>query len=400
MNAAKKILFATDYSDLDDRALTYAASLARGMEATLLVVHVSQLEQYPVGELFDEEPHPSDADIAELNAVKPPDPRIPCEHRLLYGDPAQEIVKLADEEHVEAIVVGTRGRSRLPRLMGGSVAKKIQRTAHCPVITYDQALQPMTTGGEGASAGEAAPSRPTRSRVGPSPESNLQRTVREWTSHRPEVYRFFASRGIDVFWDGDKPLADVCSDKGLDPRRIADELSAVLRPMYRESGSDWHQATISELCDHIEATHHEYLRRELPRLGELVARTVQASGNEHPELEDLRTIFEQFRNQLLEHVETEGTVLFPELRKLEADRTSDLERLTDSSGLIRQMKEDHDDIEAALSQIRKLTNGYAAPASASADYRRTLGALWELEANLHLNVHEEDDILFSKALLH
>ncbi|MGH7134681.1 MAG: universal stress protein, partial [Pirellulales bacterium] len=103
MSAKKKILFATDYSESTRQALTYAASLARDTGATLLVAHVSELEQYPVGELFDEEPQPSDEALAELRAVKPPDPRIACEHRLLYGDPAEQIVQLADREHVEAI---------------------------------------------------------------------------------------------------------------------------------------------------------------------------------------------------------------------------------------------------------------------------------------------------------
>lgn len=136
MDAQKKVLFATDYSDTTDQALTYAASLARDQEAALLVAHVSELEEYPVGELFDEEPQPSDSEVARLNAVAPPDPRIPCEHRLLHGDPAEEIVKLADAEHVEAIVIGTHSESRLLRLLGGSVAEAILRKAHCPVVAY------------------------------------------------------------------------------------------------------------------------------------------------------------------------------------------------------------------------------------------------------------------------
>ena len=102
---AKKILFATDYSASTPHALTYAASLARDTGATLLVAHVSELEQQPVGELFDEDPQPSDEELAELRAIKPPDPRIACEHRLLYGEPAEQIVELADQEHVEAIVI-------------------------------------------------------------------------------------------------------------------------------------------------------------------------------------------------------------------------------------------------------------------------------------------------------
>lgn len=136
MNATKKILFATDYSTSTDEILTYAASLAREKDASLLITHVSRLEQYPVGELFDEEPDPCDAELAELAAVAPPDPTLRCEHRLLYGDPAEEIVRLADQEGVDAIVLGMRGHSRLARLFGGGVAEKVRQAARCPVHVY------------------------------------------------------------------------------------------------------------------------------------------------------------------------------------------------------------------------------------------------------------------------
>lgn len=231
-------------------------------------------------------------------------------------------------------------------------------------------------------------------------ESYLKRTVKEWTAHRPQLYRYFISHGIDVYWDGDKPLAEACQEKGLDSRQIADELAAVLRPMYREAGGDWHQATMTELCDHIESTHHDYLRRELPRLGQLVNQVAHEKRGEQPELEELKTQFERFRRRLSDHVETERTAVFPELRRLENRKTPEQDRCADPSDLIRQMKEDHDLVEAELSEIRRLTNGYVAPASASMVYRTLLGGLWELEATLHLNMHEEDDILFSKALLH
>jgi len=143
--ARKKVLFATDYSEFSGHALTCATSLARDAGATLLVAHVSELEEYPVGELFDEEPHPSDSEIAKLMAVTPHDRRIPCEHRLLHGDPAREILKLADQEAVEAIVIGTHGHSRLLHLLAGSVADAVMREAHCPVIAYRPPLSVVTT---------------------------------------------------------------------------------------------------------------------------------------------------------------------------------------------------------------------------------------------------------------
>lgn len=132
----KTILFASDYSPASHEALSFAASLARERGATLLITHVSQLEEYPVGELFDEGPRPSDAELDQLNALTVPDPRIRCEHRLLHGDPAEEILDLAKKEQVETIVVGARGGNGLVHWLAGSVADAVLRQAPCEVIAY------------------------------------------------------------------------------------------------------------------------------------------------------------------------------------------------------------------------------------------------------------------------
>ena len=116
------------------------------MGGTLLIAHVTDREQYPVGELFNEEPEPAPAELHELKAIVPADPKVKYEHRLVYGEagssgtvkPADEIAKLAREEEVDAIVLGTHGRSGLSRLLMGSVAEEVVRNAHCSVVTVKQ----------------------------------------------------------------------------------------------------------------------------------------------------------------------------------------------------------------------------------------------------------------------
>ena len=140
--SAKRILYATDYSDASKAALPFAASLALQSGATLVIAHVSEHEQYPVGELFDEEPEPDEDEQRTLQAVRPADPGVKYEHRLLYGPPgstetvhpAHELLRLAEEECPEAIVIATHGRSGLVHLLMGSVAEAVMRCASCPVI--------------------------------------------------------------------------------------------------------------------------------------------------------------------------------------------------------------------------------------------------------------------------
>ncbi len=145
----KTILFATDYSEANKKALEFAASLARDHGASLIIAYVTSTEQYPVGELFNEEPEPDAAELAKLESVRPDDPEVKYEHRLVYGEPgsvetvkpADEIVKLAKKEEVDAIVLGTHGRTGLKHLVMGSVAESVVRNAPCPVLTIKQPEQ-------------------------------------------------------------------------------------------------------------------------------------------------------------------------------------------------------------------------------------------------------------------
>lgn len=144
----KKVLFPTDYSDASSHALWFATLLARDWDAKLLIVHVSETEQYPVGELFDEEPQPRPEERTALEKVVPTDSTLPYEHKLLFGPPssdvvkpADEIVRFANEEKVDAIVLGTHGRSGLGHLLMGSVAESVMRRAACPVITIRQPIK-------------------------------------------------------------------------------------------------------------------------------------------------------------------------------------------------------------------------------------------------------------------
>ncbi len=139
--STSKILYATDYSELSQEALKYATSLAKAADSTMLITHVSDLELYPVGELFDEPVEPSPQELEQLQAVLPTDASVACEHCLLHAPPssenihpAEEIVKYAAQESVDAIVIGTHGRSGLSRLLAGSVASDVMRQADCPVV--------------------------------------------------------------------------------------------------------------------------------------------------------------------------------------------------------------------------------------------------------------------------
>ena len=135
----KTILFPTDFSPLGDAALEYAAALARDSQGELLIVHTEEPgATYVIGETYYYGAAiPGSVELRKLlDAVKPKDANVRCRHILAHGNPADEIVRLANEEHVDAIVMATHGRTGLTHLLMGSVAEAVVRSAGCPVLTF------------------------------------------------------------------------------------------------------------------------------------------------------------------------------------------------------------------------------------------------------------------------
>lgn len=126
----------------------------------------------------------------------------------------------------------------------------------------------------------------------------------------------FEELGIDYCCGGGVPLSEACAGAGLDPGEVLVELER----REAEGNGDETRLTgmgLGELVDHIVETHHAYLREELPRLSFLVEKVANAHGNAHPELLELRGVFEKLRVELEEHTEKEERVLFPACRELE-----------------------------------------------------------------------------------
>jgi nucleotide-binding universal stress UspA family protein len=135
---ANKILVPIDFSTCSTAALELATNLARDSGATLLLVHVDETPLLFAGEDMYFGPGPMDFKDEvrmQLSDLALPDETVACERFLETGDPCEEIVRVAEEQDVNFIVIGTHGRRGLPRLLLGSVAEGVMRRATCPVIT-------------------------------------------------------------------------------------------------------------------------------------------------------------------------------------------------------------------------------------------------------------------------
>jgi universal stress protein A len=142
MLSIKKILVPTDFSDASLQGIAAAAELAGLFQAELLLANVVPvLPPKPTDPNFEfEVPEyegilhkDAEAKLAELLRTSVP-AAIKARSVLGHGSPAKEIIRLAEEEKIDLIVIATHGHSGWHHLILGSVAEKVIRHAPCPVF--------------------------------------------------------------------------------------------------------------------------------------------------------------------------------------------------------------------------------------------------------------------------
>ena len=138
----KLIIGATDGSEGAERAIAFAADIAKSCGAKLLLVYVSQdkftqkelnlLEQLRVtqGDAIEE----ISGRIFKASTVARGRGASTVETMATSGDPAKLLIELAGSKHADAIAVGRRGHSELEGLLLGSVSQKLSCLAPCVVI--------------------------------------------------------------------------------------------------------------------------------------------------------------------------------------------------------------------------------------------------------------------------
>jgi nucleotide-binding universal stress UspA family protein len=136
MIVLKHILVATDFSPASDAALTYGRALATAFGGSLRVLHVAENSFL--------RPTATDPNTLLAAVIRRAEGLLTAEDRVRLGaravvetsdHPPEAIVGYARSAGIDLIVMGTHGRSTVARVLVGSVAERVVRTAPCPVLT-------------------------------------------------------------------------------------------------------------------------------------------------------------------------------------------------------------------------------------------------------------------------
>lgn len=136
----KKILVAVDGSDASARAATFAAELAAPHLAELTLVHA--VEPYPFlagdipvsyQDMASLRERQGKALLTELEArLRPTD--VPLRTQLVHGAPAEVLTRLAKDGRYDLVVVASKGRNAVSRVLVGSVTDRLVHLCEQPVL--------------------------------------------------------------------------------------------------------------------------------------------------------------------------------------------------------------------------------------------------------------------------
>jgi len=230
---------------------------------------------------------------------------------------------------------------------------------------------------------------------------NTGMTVREVAMELPQSTRLFEKLRIDYCCGGHKPLAEACASAGVDVDDVMEMLADVTQSE-DTSKLDFQNIPLPELITYILDTHHVFTKSEMERLQALTDKVIAAHGANHPELLQLRELWQRLCADLKPHMFKEEQVLFPYMiamaRAADHKWPAPFAPFGTVNNPIRMMMREHDVAGEIVRELRALTSDYKAPADACISYQTLYQALENFETDLHQHIHLENNILFPKAI--
>ncbi|HEY9157620.1 universal stress protein [Candidatus Binatus sp.] len=148
MPTFSKIVAATDFSEDSTLALTFAQEIAVKFSAEIVLVHVDQplapvmmtpelgpaMDVGAMGRIAEEQRMLAQKELDKI-AGKLREGGLKVKVQLKVGSPFMEILRAAQSENADLIVLGTHGRTGLAHVLMGSVAERVVQKSPCPVLT-------------------------------------------------------------------------------------------------------------------------------------------------------------------------------------------------------------------------------------------------------------------------
>ena len=213
----------------------------------------------------------------------------------------------------------------------------------------------------------------------------------------PAVVKKFNDMELDYCCGGSKSLEVALKEKGVDVDKFVEDLNKEFKEFKFENSQyvDWREKSSEELINHIVEIHHAETFRLLKEIDPLMVKVFRVHFSHGPELlMKVHSLFGKLKCELEEHLLKEENILFPLMIKY--DQAKDKEEKKEIEGDIRIIVNEHEAAGDILKELAEVTDDYKVPEWGCISFKLLYDYLHDLEKDLFIHIHKENNILFPR----
>ena len=227
-------------------------------------------------------------------------------------------------------------------------------------------------------------------------------TISEIVTADYRAARVLEAYGIDFCFSGKKTLQEISEEQHLNNATLEKALANLkLQPNGSPVHWNFREWETRFLVEYIVHTHHSYIRRVVPELLRTGERLNATESERFPEISDIYQKITKLGECTRQHLTSEEYALFPYILEMETVRDSKLPFVAPEFGRVEKpicaIENEHMVCIGLLREIRALSGEFTPPHEASQEHRSWYAVLKEFDADTHLHIHLESNILFPRA---
>lgn len=232
---------------------------------------------------------------------------------------------------------------------------------------------------------------------------NINTTLGDFVACYPKSRKVFEKLGFDYCCGGKQNIKSAAKDKKVKLKDLMSELKDAINKIPEKNEEKiWINEPLNAVIEHILSTHHSFMHKELPYISKLMDKVTVAHAEKHGDfLNWLNSIYQNFKDNLEEHLNMEETVLFPYIKELEASTKSKKPKIETEKfkKIIDLLSAEHETTGDALVEMRELTSDYSLPLDACESFKELYERMQAVEDDLHKHIHLENTILFPRVVV-
>ena len=213
----------------------------------------------------------------------------------------------------------------------------------------------------------------------------------------PAVVKKFNDMELDYCCGGSKSLELALKEKGIDVDKFVEDLNKEFKEFKFENSQyvDWREKSSEELISHIVETHHGETFRLLKEIDPLMVKVFRVHFSHDPELlMKVHSLFGKLKCELEEHLLKEENILFPLMIKY--DKAKNEKEKKEIEEDIRIIVNEHEAAGDILKELAEVTDDYKVPEWGCISFKLLYDYLHDLEKDLFIHIHKENNILFPR----